>query len=148
MKVKGDGMSQNKTFWGNVKKGDTLPTFSKLITATSIIYGALATRDFIPLHHDHSFAQSQGMQDIFMNYLTIGGWASKYLTDWTGQTGILKRISFNIGMPCFPGDTVTWNGKVTEKANHDGQPTLEVEFIADVERGTNCTGNATLILTR
>lgn len=35
------------------------------------------------------------------------GYASKYLTDWTGPEGRLKRIFFGIGMSGFPGNAVT-----------------------------------------
>ena len=139
-------MTVKSLYWEDVGEGDELPTLTKEVTATTIAYGALASRDFMPVHHDTAFAQKQGMQDIFMNAMTTGGWAGKYLTDWTGPEGELKRVSFRIGMPCFPGDTFTWTGKVTRKHAEGDQHLVDVEFDASVPMGSHCSGTATVSL--
>ncbi|MFC1944091.1 MaoC/PaaZ C-terminal domain-containing protein [Chloroflexota bacterium] len=139
-------MTIKSLYWENVRDGEELPTLIKEVTATTIVYGALASRDFMPVHHDTAFAQKQGMKDIFMNALTTGGWAGRYLTDWTGPEGETKRVSFRIGVPCFPGDTFTWTGKVTRKYLEGDHYLVDVEFNAAVEAGSHCSGTATLAL--
>ena len=55
------------------------------MTATLIAAGAIATRDFMPVHHDRDYAARQGAPDIFMNILSDTGYCSRFLTDWGGS---------------------------------------------------------------
>ena len=56
--------------------------------------GALASRDWRPMHHDKDFAQNQGVENIFMNTPNQAAWFERYLTDWTGPlTGRSSRTS-------------------------------------------------------
>jgi len=41
--------------YDQVHAGDTLPPLTHEVTATSIILGALASRDWRPMHHDRDF---------------------------------------------------------------------------------------------
>ena len=43
------------------------------VTATLVVAGAIATRDFAPVHHDLSYANSQGSPEIFVNIITDNG---------------------------------------------------------------------------
>ena len=68
-----------------VKPGDSLPALEVDVTATTIILGALASRDWRPMHHDKDFAiHRNGTRDIFMNTPNQAAWFERYLTDWTG----------------------------------------------------------------
>jgi len=53
-----------------ISVGDELPTFELAVTSTVIVAGAIASRDFMPAHHDAEFARAQGAPDLFMNILT------------------------------------------------------------------------------
>ena len=116
------------------------------ITCTTVISGAIASRDFTPVHHDRDFVQNLGLKDIFLNNATICGYVGKYLTDWTGPEGELKEISFRIGASCFPGDTMTMTGKVVKKYVEADQHLVDVEYEFNVPGGRNCGGKATLAL--
>ncbi|HLM95532.1 MAG TPA: hypothetical protein VK283_04405, partial [Acidimicrobiales bacterium] len=53
---------------GDVAAGDELPALNYEVTATTVVLGALATRDWRPMHHDKDFAVNRnGTQDIFLN---------------------------------------------------------------------------------
>ena len=43
------------------------------ITTTMIVAGAIASRDFMPVHHDRDYANKQGSPNLFMNILTTKG---------------------------------------------------------------------------
>ena len=45
--------------------GDELPGFDLPVTSTVIVAGAIASRDFMPAHHDPVFARAQGAPDMF-----------------------------------------------------------------------------------
>ena len=69
--------------------------------------GALAARDWRPMHHDHDFAVNRnGTQDIFLNTPNQAAWFERYVTDWTGPTGRLGRMKFRMKGSVFPGDTM------------------------------------------
>ena len=133
-------------FWEEIEEGDQLPVLVKEVTATTVIYGALASRDFFPGHHDRDFAQKQGMKDIFMNSPVTGGWISRYITDWTGPEGEIKKISMQFGMPCHPGDRLTWSGSVTRKYRTGDENLADIQYIGNVTDGRHCSGFVTVIL--
>ena len=66
--------------------------------------GALATRDWRPMHHDKDFAvYRNGTQDIFLKIPNQAAWFERYLTDWTGPQGRLGRVTFRMKGSVFPG---------------------------------------------
>jgi len=80
------------------------------------------------VHHDLRFAQKAGARDIFINILTSGGFVSRYLTDWSGPEGELKRMKFHLGVPCYAGDTLTMTGKVVRKYVDGDQHLVDIEY--------------------
>jgi acyl dehydratase len=97
-----------------VQEGDRLPALSCDVTATTVVLGAMASRDWRPMHHDHDFAvHRNGTRDIFMNTPNQAAWFERYLTDWTGPKGRLGRIQFRMKDSVFPGDTMVFGGQVT-----------------------------------
>jgi len=97
----------------DVKPGDELPMLEVEVDATRVILGALATRDWRPMHHDRDFAiHRNGVKDIFMNTPNQAAWFERYLTDWSGPKGRLGRMKFRMKDSVFPGDTMVFNGRV------------------------------------
>jgi len=139
-------MDFKSIFWDDVVEGQELPTLSKEVTATTIVAGAFASRDLMPIHHDRDFANKQGAPDIFLNILTIGGWAGNFLTSWSGPEGELKHLEIKLGMPCFPGNTMNWQGKVVKKFVDGKEHLVDIEYNATIPLGSLCRGKATLAL--
>jgi acyl dehydratase len=97
----------------DVNAGDELPPLSYDVTATTVVLGALAARDWRPMHHDYKFAtERNGVQDVFLNTPNQAAWFERYLTDWTGPRGRLGRMTFRMKGSVFPGDTMTFAGTV------------------------------------
>jgi hypothetical protein len=96
-----------------VNEGDALPEFKYDVTATTVILGAIASRDTRPMHHDRDFAQIRnGTRDIFLNTPNQAAWFERYLTDWSGAKGRLGKIQFKMKASVYPGDTMCFTGKV------------------------------------
>ena len=97
----------------DVEAGFALPPLTYDVTATTVVLGALASRDWRPMHHDHDFAVTRnGTRDIFLNTPNQAAWFERYLTDWTGPTGRLGRMTFKMMGSVFPGDTMALTGVV------------------------------------
>jgi acyl dehydratase len=139
-------MSWKSIYWDDVAEGDELPTQTREITRTTIIATAIATRDFTPVHHDHEAAQREGAKDIFLNILSTGGFIGKYLTDWSGPEGELKKVTIRLGATVFPGDTLTSGGKIAKKYTDAEKHLVDVEFNLTVPMGPHAWGTATMAL--
>jgi len=125
-----------------VSVGDELPPLEVPITATAIVAGAIATRDFQDVHHDRSLAIARGSKDIFMNILTTNGYVGRFVTDWAGPEALLHRIEIRLGAPNYPGDTMRMSGRVVEKL--DGR--VRVELVGSNSLGNHVTGQVELWL--
>ena len=124
--------------------GDELTPMEIDVTATVIVAGAIATRDFMPVHHDRDYANAQGAPDIFMNILSDTAYCSRFLTDWAGPEAMVRRLSIRLGVPMFPGSTLRYTGSVTACGTRDGERVVEVTFRAVNDLGEHLTGTAEL----
>ncbi len=125
-------MSETGVRYADVEVGAQLPPLEIPLTRTVIVATAIASRDYQDVHHDPGLAQERGSKDIFMNILTTNGFVGRFITDWAGPDATIKKVSIRLGVPNYPGDTMTITGQVTDKA--DG--------VVDVAlRGANSLGD-------
>ena len=128
--------------------GDELPGFELNVTSTVIVAGAIASRDFMPAHHDPAFAKAQGAPDMFMNILTTNGYVARYVTDWAGPEAIVKSIKIRLGGPAIPGKPLRFSGRVAQKKDEGADCVLELSVRAANDLGDHATGTVTLTLPR
>ena len=120
--------------------GDAIPPLRHEVTATTIVLGALASRDWRPMHHDYDFAVNRnGTKDIFMNTPNQAAWFERYLTDWTGPKGRLGRMTFRMKGSVFPGDTMQLQGTVTAVETDAAGCTWASVDVALTVEGNVCT---------
>ncbi|WP_228561706.1 MaoC family dehydratase [Catenulispora rubra] len=123
------------------KVGETLPELVIPITPTRIVAGAIASRDYQDVHHDVPAAREKGSPDIFMNILTTNGLVGRFVTDWAGAEARILKIAIRLGVPNYPGDTMTLSGSVA-RVGEDG--TVEVAVRGANQLGYHVTGTVTL----
>jgi uncharacterized protein len=129
---------------GDVAVGDRLPPLTYHVTATTVVLGALATRDWRPMHHDRDFAiHRNGAQDIFLNTPNQQAWFERFVTDWTGPLGRPGRMRFRMREPVYPGDTMTLTG-IVEAVSCDASGCGWVDVAIDLRAGTRLCSAATL----
>ncbi|MGP3980611.1 MaoC family dehydratase [Streptomyces sp. KR80] len=124
------------------KVGDELSSLCIPITRTLIVAGAVASRDYQDVHHDAEAARAKGSPDIFMNILTTNGLVGRYITDFFGPRARLRKVAIRLGVPNYPGDTMTLTGTV---AAVDGR-TIDVNIVGANGRGNHVTGTVTVQL--
>jgi acyl dehydratase len=129
-----------------VAVGEVLPELVLDVTPTMVVAGAIASRDFMPVHHDKAFANQQGAPDIFMNILSDTGHTSRFLTDWAGPEAMIRKLAIRLGVPVFPGHTLTYTGEVTSVEEVDGEQVVEVALRAVDPLGEHVSGTAVLTL--
>jgi acyl dehydratase len=126
--------------------GDLLPPYDLPVTAAVIVAGAIASRDFMPAHHDKDFATSQGAPDVFMNILTTNGYVSRFVTDWAGPHAMLRSIKIRLGAPAIPGQPLQFSGEVLETRREGDDQVIEVSVRAANTLGDHATGTVVLSL--
>ena len=133
-----------------VHVGDELPPLRYQVTATTVVLGALASRDWRPMHHDKDFAVNRnGTRDIFMNTPNQAAWFERYVTDWTGPHGRLGSMAFAMRGSVYPGDTMVLTGTVTSTSVDDqgcGWATVAITLLVGDEVKTRCTASVALPL--
>jgi acyl dehydratase len=126
--------------WAEIEIGDEVTPLEIPITTTMIVAGAIASRDFMPVHHDRDYANKQGSPNLFMNILTTNGYCVRFLTDWAGPEAMVKNLSIRLGVPCFPDDPLRFTGRVTGKTEGAGSQAGE-NFVQVTFQGANSLGN-------
>jgi acyl dehydratase len=120
------GVTGKRLRFADVEVGDELPELAIDVTATLVVAGALASRDFTPVHHDKTHAQSQGLSDVIMNTMTTNGLVCRYLTDWAGPDAAIRGVALKLGVPNVPGERMKLVGRVTAKEAQTGVVTVAV----------------------
>ena len=132
----------------NVTAGDELPTFALPVTSTVIVAGAIASRDFMPVHHDPDYARSQGAPDMFMNILTTNGYVARFVSDWAGPQGRIRKIAVRLGVPAIPGQDLRFTGQVSSVTDEADEQVIEVAVRAANDLGDHATGSVIVSLPR
>ncbi len=131
-----------------VKVGDELPELGIDVTATTVVAGAIASRDYRPMHHDKDFAvERNGVRNIFINTPHNAAFFERYITDWTGPKGRLGKIQFRMKDSVFPGDRMVFHGRVEKVEKDDtgcGWVALAVRLSVGEKTTTECTARIAL----
>ena len=127
-----------------ISVGDELPVFVLPVTTTVIVSGAIASRDFMPAHHDPDFARAQGAPHMFMNILTTNGYVARFVTDWAGPEARLCNIKIRLGAPAIPGKPLRFSGRVEKVSEDRDERVIEVSVRAANELGDHATGTVLL----
>ena len=130
----------------DITVGDELPALDLPISATLIVAGAVASRDFMPVHHDKNYAQAQGAPDIFMNILTTNGYVSRFVTDWAGPEAMVKNIKIRLGAPVVPDQILHFSGQVEKVSQEGDECVVDVAIRASNDLGDRCKWSSRVTL--
>ena len=125
-----------------IEAGTQLPELRIPITATLIVTGAIATRDFQKVHHDRDVAEAAGTPNVFMNILTTNALVNRYVGEWAGPAARVGRINIRLGATNFPGDEMVFTGTVESV---DGENVV-VKVIGTNSLGPHVTGTVNLTI--
>lgn len=119
--------------WRDVDYGLVLPPLVFPVTHTTMAMAVAGTRDLYPPHHDPDVARAHGAGAIFLNTMWYQGLIGRYVTDWSGPNGFLRRLSIDMRSNCGPGDELTVRGRVTDKRRDESGRSL-VDLSIGIDR--------------
>jgi hypothetical protein len=131
---------------GDLNVGDAVKPMNINLTHTMVAATAIASRDFMPVHHDKDYALKQFAPDIFLNILSSNGYVSKFLTDWAGPEAWVKKINIKLGVPAVPYQVLKFTGAVISKTTVGNECLIEVSVQAANDSGNHISGTATISL--
>ena len=132
--------------FADLKAGDEIPPFELPLSYTRIVAGAIASRDFMPAHHEKEYAVAQGAPHIFVNIMTSNGLVARYLTDWAGPEAMLRSIKVRLGVPAIAGHVLAFTGRIESVREEGGEGVVDIALQASTELGAHVTGTASLSL--
>lgn len=135
-----------KLRFADINVGDTLPTFKKDMTCLGDAMYQAVTWDFARHHYDYKFAESLGLPGPFPDGAVYSAYLAKVVTDWIGESGEIRKLSFRFKTMTFIGDTVTCSGRVEEKYQEDGKNLVKVSLYAENQKGQKVIDPATALV--
>jgi len=129
-------VSFNRLYWEDVSEGDSVPSVSLELTRDRVVMIVCGNRDIFPLHHDVDFARASGYKAPAVPIAFLQGLLGRCLTDWTGPTGKIRKISLVLNSPNYQGDTISVTGKVTRKFVDNDSHKLDCELAVIRQDGT------------
>ena len=141
----------NNRLHANTAVGERVATLAMDISSTTIIAGALASRDYSPLHHDYHYVTDEaGHRDIFLNTPHQANLFERYLSDWSGPRGRLGRMRFTMTASVYAGDNACIDGEVVDCTVDEtgcGWVKLRLTMSVDGKVSTECEARYALPMT-
>lgn len=113
-------MYKQKIYYEDVEEGTVLPPMEKTATTTQLFLFSAATYNAHRIHYDKAYAAEEGHPDLLVHGPLQGGWLAQYIVDWMGPLGRLKKLEFTNRGRAFPGERLTFKGRVIKKESLDG----------------------------
>jgi acyl dehydratase len=131
----------------DIRAGDAIPAITKpAISHLQLALYAGAGADHNPIHVDEAAAKAGGLPGIIAHGMLPLGFLGELLTHWVPQKQ-LRSLSARFVAMAFPGDVITCSGKVAGKREEAGEKLVDLELVAQNQKGENIQlGKATVVL--
>lgn len=115
--------------WEDIEEGQAIPAFDYELSMLRLVAFVRATGLYDYVHHDAEYARAVGIKDAFAATPHIGGLFSRAVTDWTGPSGLIRRLEFRMTGQCLRNDMLHISGSVAGKRRlDDGSALVDVEL--------------------
>ena len=132
--------------WSNWAVGERIPSVSMAVTLQRLVVAAGGERDFNPLHFDEAYARLCGFSTAFANGFFQQAMLDRTITDFTGSSGELGRLSLRMRAPVYAGRTLKATGAISSLAKDGSWLVVELDLELSTEDGMCSTGKATVRL--
>ncbi|UCG83318.1 MAG: MaoC family dehydratase N-terminal domain-containing protein [Dehalococcoidia bacterium] len=135
-KLESQPVSKKQVYYDEVEVGTQLAPIVKEFTLFTILKWGAAVNDYGPHHFDYKFAtEFLSLPNVIAHGPHNTAHLAQLVTNWIGGEGILTKHYAEMRGNVFPGDTLTFEGKVASKYVHDGEGVVECETWAANQNG-------------
>ena len=141
-------MESKALFFEDVTEGMKIgPLVKKASTMRNFMYIA-ATWICDPMHRDYKFAtEVMGFPDVLQLGPISADWNAQLVTEFIGDTGYLKKVSYQSRVNIIPDDMLTCSGTVIRKYSDSNYHCIDFELAVVNQKNENCSpGKATVVL--
>ena len=111
--------------------------------ATQIFMFSAATWNRHHIHYSKDAALAEGHKDIVVQRALIGNFLARLLTDWLGDAGEIRQLSWRVVQSAFPGQTLRCTGSVVDASRLGGHSIVTCELkVLNPEDQIIATGSA------
>jgi acyl dehydratase len=133
--------------WDELEVGtEPAPFTDDPLTRTDFVRYQGASGDMNPIHHDEEFARKSGFPTVFAVGMLQAGILASYATDWLGGANV-RRFKVQFREQAWPGDVLTYAGRVAGKREENGERLVDVDLSATRQTGgVHLKGWATFVV--
>lgn len=133
-------------YYEDVGVGDEVTSLIKQPSTKQLVMWAGAVGDYQPIHYDQDFARSRGLPGVIVHGQLVGAFFGQMMTDWIGEQGLLRRLSCSYKGMNYPGELLTFRGRVNRKYTEDGQHFLECSLWVENEKGEKTASGMAIVI--
>jgi acyl dehydratase len=123
--------------------GDRLPSLHRKIDLPTLVRYAGASGDYNPIHYDESYASAAGLDSVIGHGMLAMALVSEVVTDWAGDSGLVRELAVRFASPYRLGDVLTVAGEVTGRSVDDeGRVSVDVTLSCVNQDGTEIVRDA------
>jgi acyl dehydratase len=131
--------------FASIRVGDTLPPLAlPALDRTTLALFAGASGDHFPYHIDTDAAHKAGLPDVIGHGMLSMAYLGRLVTRWAPQAA-LRRLDVRFVRITHLGNAIHCTGKITEKAQRDGEKLVRVEIQATDQFGEIKTAGEALL---
>ncbi|MDY0067226.1 MAG: MaoC/PaaZ C-terminal domain-containing protein [Steroidobacteraceae bacterium] len=134
-------------YFEDVHEGMELPAMTKVVSTTQMFLYSAVTRNAHRIHYDQNYAHTERLPTILVHGPLQGAQLSAFVTAWMGAGGFLKKFAYSNRGMAFPGEPLTFKGRVVKKHHLDGRPAVDLEVWEENAKGERLApATATVLL--
>ena len=138
-------MAQKQVHWEDVQEAMELPAWTKQPANVQLFLYSAITRNAHRIHYDKEYAATEGYPEVVIHGPLQGALLASYVTNWIGDKGFLKKLSYQNRTYAVVGDSLTFKGRVKRKWVEDRQHLVELELWEENQRGEVCMPGAAVV---
>tara|TARA_B100001029_G_scaffold161112_1_gene149614 strand:- start:118 stop:552 length:435 start_codon:yes stop_codon:yes gene_type:complete len=140
-------MSKETLYWDDVEETSEVTPLPKNASSQLLVKYAGASGDFYQIHYDVEFAKNNNLPGIIIHGALKNAWLGQLMTDWIGDTGMLRKLSCQYRAMDIPNEDLVCKGIVTKKYKDGDHHLLDCDIWLENSKGDKTTpGTATVEL--
>ena len=136
----------SQVFFEDVSEGQEIPSLKKDVSTVNILMYVAAVWLMDRIHFDEPFAtKRRGLPGVVAPGNMGGDYYAQLLSELAGESGEVRKMSFQFRAFMLAGDVLEVGGRVVKKTPGDGKGLVELELWIKNQAGMNCVPGKGLV---